>query len=400
MIKITVKFRETVFLSLSVFFVLTACFGCRKKDDDNVTNDNKLIKDESAEGVECSINALNFSVSGYYGNEMHRLDFNESNEIVADSSFRFTANDDKLYVSQGDTIYEVNEDELVELYRHTAQIYTMIAATDDYILFDSPVSKMVDETEKNVDEIWLYYLSAGESALLTETESAKGFYDDDELILSNHNDCQDEWFSVFTNLSGDIVETQCACIDELPKNYEIYENSNQTLYSIQKRKEDGSLKDTYLTDTEFNFEGNIEKRRIRTSQSQGNVQHTSLFNSIKVDNTTTYNIVHKFDSECNEILSWSGDVIEKYDMENLSGKIIFRENVNVLVGYDYENNIVYEINPDSCMLMSRQLGGPYPTSDIKQLKTGVKTAFFWDNHHLIYIYFGDNGPEFGGSIML
>ena len=382
--------KISILLFMFVCLMASATFtGC--------TYYNRSVENRPADDVKGL--GLKVKVYGSYGQDICTSFWHEMNDIDTDYGMSFKAYDDRLFANSGDTIYEVIDNSLVEMYRHRARIRRIIGVSEDYVLFDAPERINEDGIEKNIDRFWIYYFATGEATLLTETGSMGYYYDDNEIIISNWGVGPKEWFIVYSNLNGEIQECICSGIDELPDNYDVYNRNNW--YVIEKRGEDGTARNIGLTGYERNYAGEVVQSGGMTSQHRGNVGYSVFFYPQRADDTTVYNVVRNYYSDWDYLIEWKGDVIEKYDLPSKIGTVIFQDNVNAIIGFNYTENIVYGIRLGSSTLISGGIDDPINTwSELVEFRKGEEIELTWSGQYLFWKYIGDSSEEFGGAIKL
>lgn len=340
---------------------------------------------------------MNIQVGGAYGEKCkaESLGTYYSQDQVYGMSFN--VNNDHLYTSSGNTIYEIIDNRLVEIYRHEVQIHTIIGASDAYLLFDAPV-KSEKEDRRKVDCLWIYYLSTGETRLLTTREGMRCSYDDNELIVSDEMVRYDSEFQIFTDLDGEINVINCSGVEELPDNYEVYVHA-KSMFAIEKKIKNGTSENTLLTGEERDYYGQVVQQGGTTSQHRGNAGCAAFFSSQRVGKDTVYNVCRRFKGPWDQLRDWEYDVVEKYDMKSKTGTVIFKDDKNTIIGYNYATNVVYEVTPDY-KLISKEIANPETISELVQLEPGEDIIFLWRERYLFWKYDRDTGEEFGGVIKL
>lgn len=344
---------------------------------------------------------LNIQVSGAYGETNYAIGLLPNAISVENTTYSmsFKAYHDRLFAKAGNTIYEIIDSKPVELYQHDVQVHSLVGVSDDFVLFDAP-GKKENEPESYCDYFWIYYLSTGETRLLTATDDMSCFYENNELIITNLSPKLDGTYQIFTNLDGEITEQICSGVEELPKNYKVTTHGGFNFFVIEKKKADGSTVNTLLTDEELDYSGQVVQRGQTTSQHRGNVAYKNYLYSQKADKTTVYNVSRHYKSHWDDLLSWEGDNVEKYDLVNKTGTILYEDKQNAIIGFNYAENIVYQVTSSDYKLMAKTITGPDTWTELAQLKQDTKVVFIWSGQYLFWKYVDDEKEEFGGVLKL
>lgn len=369
--------------------------------------------------TETQSNGRYITVEGNYGDKKHSY-FSNINSISDNNINHYDLKNfgEKLYVKDDCSIYEIKDDELVQVFCYEAYINDFIAVTDDYILFDSYKEKKesdsvsdneADNEAKIVLGFYVYYFATDEihELLCTETSRVNSYYEANELVVADTFNERIENLWLVSGLAGEYQVNRFDSINDLPSQYEVYGN-----LVIEKRKYNGTTENTELTGMNRKNNGGISNRIQQTSQHTGNVANVSLFNSSFRKNDTRYNICHFYASDWGELAYWKNDVIEEYDVIADEGKVIFKDSDNFIVGYDYRTNTVYQLRMSDYMLFSRSLDDPDNITEIQSFDMGSKIVFIWSENYLLWKYRSDDSTivdvglrdqaeeEYGGVIEL
>lgn len=389
--------RNLSTIIVAISFITVALLGCSPQYD------RSRITDTQSRGTY-------INVSGNYGDKIHA--FTSSIGSVSDNSvnhYEFRNCGDRLFVKDDCSIYEIINDDFVEVLKHETYISDFIAATDDYIVF---TSYKEDGKSSSGISFYVYYFSVDEIQELVSTEeyTVMSYYENDELIIAINNVNRIDKLWLVSDLDGEYQVAWLDSVSDLPNRYLVY--GGDDFMVIEKRKVDGTTENTGLTSLERTYNDSIGSAIMQTKQHKGNVANRTLFNSSFEENKTRYNICHNYAADWSELVYWRKDVIEKYNVITDEGEVIFDDDTNYIVGYDFRTNAVYQLRMNDYMLISRSLDDLDNITEIQSFEVGARISFVWCENYLFWKYQKDDSEtidlrkmdlieeEYGGVIKL
>ena len=296
------------------------------------------------------------------------------------------------YIKVGTIIYRVTDSGIEKLYRDKDYINSIVAAGDDYVMYVTYGFETFSYDRK-VLKLKVYTFD-GQVSEITSEEVAMLVYSrpDQEKVIFTTEGKEGIYCLSCDGRSVECNETNQYIVEHIPglgfKDKYYISNANDD-------KQDEFAMNAY---------GYINPNEAYTSHDHTNTAYKTMVyddaiimqhvefgtNSIDVDLAT--------ESHCDTAM-WKQDVLEKYDINTGETKDFYSDSNNRILGYNYEENIVYLYSFSKNAIEAKDLDDN-SVSTLSSLEKAQTIKFTWCDKTLFWIYENDEVESYGGYLDL
>lgn len=386
------KIYKNLIIYLSVFLIVSICSSCNITD--NVPNDKG--------------GGPNIYIEGYYGDRLKEYEWERENDIYGLSQewigYKYQ---DSYFVKINNEIYEIKQNRKELCFESSDEIGSIVAVVDNGILFDSK-----DDNSKGLRECVLnvYYFESQRIEEITKTDEniylkIVTYADDEDLILNQKG--PDESLEVLSLNSNSYDLNKYNSIYDLPDNFyiETVPNGNRDTDVIVYKNDYNNFRyNTQLTKWNKTSKGYLDSEYLYSKHVHYGARYKQIRYSdglimIHVENDADFKDSFGASASHCDTGVWEKDVLEKYDINTGEAKDFYSDSNNRILGYNYEENIVYLYSFSKNVIEAKDLDDNSVTT-LSSLEKAQTIKFTWCDKTLFWIYENDEVESYGGYLDL
>lgn len=332
----------------------------------------------------------NIYVSNNYGDDNQVYSIARRATLVAEEQVGYQI-EGSSYIKVDKSIYRVTDNGIEMLCKDNDYINSIVAAGDDYIMY---VALGIDEVsyDRQLLKLKVYTFDGQVSEIANEELSMLVYSKPNQAEVIFATDGKEDIYCI--SYEGESVE--CNETDEYIVEHIPGLGFNDKYYICKADDKQGKFG--------VNAYGYINPIEVYTSHDHTNtVYKTMVFDDAIIMQHVEFgsnpiDVDLAIESHCDTAM-WKQDVLEKYDINTGEAKDFYSDSNNRILGYNYEENIVYLYSFSKNVIEAKDLDDNSVTT-LSSLEKAQTIKFTWCDKTLFWIYENDEVESYGGYLDL
>ena len=313
---------------------------------------------------------------------------------------------DSCYIKVDNCLYKLSKGKKELIYENDQYIWSIISAGENYVVFADFVD---DNSNGEKCRLQVYYTNTETIETIVEEETeiiCFSYCDIEDIVLKNNDD--DDSFVFVTNLaySPTIVESKTK--NDLPEGYyyiDVSESDNSEDYIVFTYNDMGEKVMLELNSWYEISSGLVNIAKAYPKHKDCKAGHKAmvkddcvLFHHLEYNGAGIDKVFVADESHCSSYY-WIRDAIEKYNYSTEITTEIYSDRVNRILGYNYDENVVYLYSNIKNEIEAKDLDDNSVTT-LSSLEKAQTIKFTWCDKTLFWIYENDGIESYGGYLDL
>ena len=311
------------------------------------------------------------------------------------------------YVKVNNGIYRINNNSLDLVYEDDSNIQSIVSVGTDYLLY---TTKTYNGDSLDNIKLKVYHHDMEQSEEFVEAQYiwVKTFLDENDFVINVMNplinNSEEDYICTIDNTKISLNKYEIP--DELPQGYYInlIPGKSDEDYVVCKKNSLGKDIICFSRGWILTTSGYVNVNNIKTNHSHKGCTTITIPNDEGViyqhteysGNSTTNGIIKAYYCPTS---FWEKDVLEKYDINTGEAKDFYSDSNNRILGYNYEENIVYLYSFSKNEIEAKDLDDNSITV-LSSLEKAQTIKFTWCDKTLFWIYENDEVESYGGYLDL